>query len=86
MSRPNPYRRALYQRNRKLVLEAAGWRCVRCGRAATTVDHLLPLRLGGSHDVTNLRAMCVRCNSQGGADLTNALKAQRRLGRQSRHW
>jgi 5-methylcytosine-specific restriction protein A len=35
----------------------------RCGAPATEVDHIKPLRRGGTHDRTNLRAMCKRCHS-----------------------
>jgi 5-methylcytosine-specific restriction endonuclease McrA len=82
----DPYKSSVYQRNRRLVLEASGWRCSRCGGVATTADHVLALARGGSHDLANLRALCARCNSQLGAQITNELKARRKVGRQSRRW
>jgi len=37
--------------------------CARCGRAATMVDHRIPLRAGGARlDVSNLRALCWSCH------------------------
>lgn len=53
-----------YPRNRALVL-AASDRCyvAGCTTPATTADHIVPLRDGGSHDVGNLRSSCVRHNS-----------------------
>jgi 5-methylcytosine-specific restriction protein A len=33
-------------------------RCRMCGQPATEVDHALPLAMGGSHDRSNLRALC----------------------------
>lgn len=38
--------------------------CVACGASATDVDHILPLRSGGSHDLDNLRSLCHRCHSR----------------------
>ena len=34
-----------------------------CGDPATEVDHMLPLRLGGTHRWENLRPLCKRCHS-----------------------
>jgi 5-methylcytosine-specific restriction endonuclease McrA len=34
--------------------------CRVCGRPATTVDHVLARRFGGSNDRTNLRSLCAR--------------------------
>jgi 5-methylcytosine-specific restriction endonuclease McrA len=82
----DPYKSPQYCCNRLEVLQAAGWRCQICGGIATTADHVLPLALGGSHDVSNLRPLCRRCDSRLGADLTNEIKARRRPGRQSRRW
>jgi len=84
--RPNPYRQAEYQRNRRAVLAGAGWRCQYCGGRANTADHVIPLTMGGSHDLANLVACCRRCNSSRGARLTNELKAVGRVGARSRRW
>lgn len=35
-----------------------------CGNKATDVDHILPLRFGGTHDYANLRALCKSCHSK----------------------
>lgn len=35
-----------------------------CGEPTTDVDHLVPLRAGGTNDRANLRARCHRCHSQ----------------------
>lgn len=34
-----------------------------CGARATEVDHIKPLRSGGGHERSNLRALCKRCHS-----------------------
>lgn len=35
-------------------------RCRHCGAPATVVDHIVPLRAGGTHDLGNLQALCVK--------------------------
>ena len=35
-----------------------------CGARATQVDHMIPLRQGGTNDRANLVAMCRRCHSR----------------------
>ncbi len=82
------YSRKEYQVNRLAVLEASGWRCQwpGCDRPARTADHVVPLKAGGSNDIANLRASCGRCNSQGGAAITNELRRARRIGQRSRRW
>ena len=83
------YHRAVYRNARHAVLEAAGWRCQMtpgCTNPATTVDHVIPLALGGTNAPENLRASCRGCNSRGGAALTNEIKRARRVGRRSRAW
>jgi 5-methylcytosine-specific restriction endonuclease McrA len=84
----DPYKRRQYQRNRRVVLDAAAYRCyvAGCPRPATTVDHILPLSAGGGHDLANLRACCRHHNSVGGAAITNELRAERRIGPRSRRW
>jgi 5-methylcytosine-specific restriction endonuclease McrA len=85
----NPaYNRASYQTNRRLVLVASEGRCcvAGCHRPATTADHVIPLARGGTHDLTNLRAMCRYHNSALGARLVAELRAARKLGRTSRRW
>lgn len=38
--------------------------CVECGRLATVVDHIEPVRLGGSFFcIDNLQAMCASCHN-----------------------
>ena len=82
----DPYKSLQYRRNRLAVLDAAGWRCQRCGKPANTADHIVPLSAGGTHELANLRALCQSCNSVLGAEVTNEIKAARRIGRRSRMW
>jgi 5-methylcytosine-specific restriction enzyme A len=38
--------------------------CVMCHRAAEEVDHITPIRDGGTNDPDNLRALCKSCHSK----------------------
>ena len=37
------------------------------GPGQLTADHIIPLSRGGTHDVTNMRALCQHCNSARGS-------------------
>lgn len=66
----NPYRKhyrdPAYARNRQHRFERARGRCEACGVHVETgeweCDHLIPLRQGGTHDITNLRVLCIACH------------------------
>lgn len=46
--------------------DAFGWKCLRCDRphteSALTKDHVVPLRDGGSNDISNIQPLCLPCN------------------------
>ena len=42
------------------LVEASGGRCLKCGEADPTVDHVIPLALGGPNTIEML---CAECNS-----------------------
>ncbi|MGG7465674.1 MULTISPECIES: HNH endonuclease [unclassified Plantibacter] len=48
---------------RRGVLRRDGHRCAYCGKAATTIDHVLPRSRGGVDSWENLVACCLRCNN-----------------------
>ena len=48
---------------RKTVL-AREPQCRFCGEKATVVDHIVPLRDGGTHDIANLRPLCKSCHDR----------------------
>jgi 5-methylcytosine-specific restriction endonuclease McrA len=41
-----------------------GGRCLCCGRndVTLTVDHIVPLVMGGSNDISNIQPLCRSCN------------------------
>jgi ATP adenylyltransferase len=53
------------------VLKRAGFRCELCGisadERAIEVDHILPRKHGGLDELTNLQALCFKCNANKGA-------------------
>jgi ATP adenylyltransferase len=53
------------------VLKNAGFRCELCGisadERAIEVDHIVPRKHGGEDDLTNLQALCFKCNANKGA-------------------
>jgi 5-methylcytosine-specific restriction endonuclease McrA len=62
-----------WRRLRAAVFARYGHVCWRCGGYAGTVDHVIPVALGGSHDLSNLRPCCSFHNSSAGASLKNKL-------------
>jgi 5-methylcytosine-specific restriction endonuclease McrA len=62
-----------WRKLREQVFRRDGRVCYRCGAYATTVDHAVPVVLGGSHSLQNLRPACARCNYSAGASLGNRL-------------
>lgn len=56
-----PYRDAVPV-TRRGVLRRDLHRCAYCGKAASTIDHVLPRSRGGQDSWANLVACCVRCN------------------------
>jgi hypothetical protein len=62
---------------RKKVFERDGYRCHLCGKRtnpnrpvphpkAPTIDHIIPLAAGGTHEPLNCRTACFLCNSRKG--------------------
>jgi 5-methylcytosine-specific restriction endonuclease McrA len=56
-----PYR-AQVPLTRRAVFARDGGRCVYCGAAATSLDHVVPRSRGGPHTWDNVVASCSRCN------------------------
>lgn len=60
---------------RRKIFERDGWRCQICRRLvfrskvvphprAPTIDHIVPLAAGGSHEPANAQTACFECNSR----------------------
>jgi 5-methylcytosine-specific restriction endonuclease McrA len=62
-----------WRKLRLQVFARDGRACYRCGAYANSVDHVLPVALGGTHALSNLRPACSRCNSSTGASLGNRM-------------
>jgi len=59
-----------WRRCRTIVYARDGRRCYRCGGYADTVDHIIPIALGGApYDPANLRPACRHCNCSTGGRL-----------------
>lgn len=56
---------------RKAVFDAHGSVCKFCGTTSfLSIDHIIPVRQGGTNDISNLQPLCVPCNSQKGGRIT----------------
>lgn len=56
-----PYRHAV-PLSRRAIFARDGGRCVYCGAAATSIDHVIPRSRGGGHNWENVVSACHRCN------------------------
>ncbi len=54
---------AAWRKLRLAIISRDGPDCVLCGRPGNSVDHIIPRNQGGTNDPSNLRVLCVRCNS-----------------------
>lgn len=50
------------QQTKARIFARDGDRCYRCGAAATTIDHVVPISQGGANDDTNRRGICTACH------------------------
>ena len=82
----NSKRKSFKQSKRETVLSRDKYRCVKCGgRECLTVDHIVPLSLGGSNLLANLQTLCQPCNvAKGAAMPENPVASQ--PAHQGRDW
>nr|WP_314074714.1 HNH endonuclease [uncultured Roseococcus sp.] len=76
--RPRANRPAFSGRLRDRLGSEQNWRCCYCGRRTNeaaqhghepSIEHVLPISLGGSHDYGNLVMACRDCNQARGNDI-----------------
>lgn len=51
-----------WRQTRAEILYRDAYRCALCGRAASDVDHTVPLSAGGTDHPANLRSLCRACH------------------------
>jgi 5-methylcytosine-specific restriction endonuclease McrA len=58
-----------YRGQRERVFSRDGRMCQICGtdEGEMHIDHIIPRKAGGTHDLDNLRVLCKRCNLRKGA-------------------
>lgn len=60
------YRKFYSQDQRKIVYKNSGCRCVLCGQKIKfedmSLDHIIPLSMGGADNIENLQSTCLPCN------------------------
>jgi 5-methylcytosine-specific restriction endonuclease McrA len=53
---------------RDYVYRRDDYRCQSCGASVTetklSIDHIIPLAIGGSNDLSNLQTLCLPCNQR----------------------
>ena len=58
------------------LCERAGYRCLSCGKKRPlTMDHIVPVSVGGSHTIDNLQPLCKQCNCSKGTDTKDYRRA-----------
>lgn len=63
VSKRNTERIPGWAKTRLIVLRRDRYHCYVCGEAtAVEVDHIVPIARGGSHELTNLAAVCPPCH------------------------
>jgi 5-methylcytosine-specific restriction protein A len=63
--------RKQWERKRKsispIIMERDGHKCINCDTETNlTIDHVIPIHLGGSNEIANLQTMCLSCNIKKG--------------------
>jgi len=56
----------IWRKRRNIILKMHDYCCVYCGDDANTVDHIIPVDLGGLDALENLVAACNSCNASFG--------------------
>ena len=63
--KPQKQKRCVSPLKKKLVASSQEWKCGHCYELLSAwyeVDHIIPLYVGGSNDLSNLMALCRNCH------------------------
>lgn len=66
-------------------MRRAGYKCALCSGHAEEVDHIVPVRLGGTSDAHNLRPLCRGCHAGETARLRREKSSYRARTRYPNH-
>ena len=73
------------QAQREAIFKRDGKKCLKCGAMKElTIDHIVPIVLGGKDENYNLQTLCNKCNSWKGEKVISYRKgknSQKKLGR-----
>jgi len=67
-------RRVVSKKNREKIFERDGYKCLSCGndwKYKLTIDHVIPLTLGGKNNLDNYQTLCTKCNVKKGTKETD---------------
>lgn len=56
-----------------IKLDNLGNKCLICGSSEITIDHIIPVKLGGKNNIENLQPLCRSCNAKKGAKYASYL-------------
>ena len=77
-----PGRPPMHPDLRWTVFRRDDYACVWCGSESDlTVDHIHPVALGGTNDISNLQTLCRTCNSRKGVSASPGRYRRRELQR-----
>jgi 5-methylcytosine-specific restriction endonuclease McrA len=49
--------------HKELIYKRDGYKCLACGKKKVlTIDHIIPLSLGGKNEIDNYQTLCRKCN------------------------
>ena len=51
-----------WRKLREIVIRRDAGTCQACGQPGKHVDHIVPRKLGGTDELSNLQLLCVQCN------------------------
>jgi len=49
---------------RDIILQRDDFKCVKCNKQGLEIDHIIPVALGGTNEISNLQTLCSRCHRE----------------------